>query len=128
MDIGTAKPDAAERARVAHHLIDILDPTEAYSAARFRADALAAMSEIRARGRLPLLVGGTMLYFKALREGLSALPHGRSAPCAPRLDAAPRATAGPRCTRSSRASTRTTARAWRRTTRSASSARSKCTR
>jgi tRNA dimethylallyltransferase len=74
MDIGTAKPDAATRARLPHHLIDILDPTEAYSAARFRADALAAVTAIRARGRVPLLVGGTMLYFKALREGLSALP------------------------------------------------------
>ena len=74
MDIGTAKPDAATRERVTHHLIDIVDPTEAYSAARFRADALAAAGEIRARGRVPLFVGGTMLYFKALIEGLSALP------------------------------------------------------
>jgi tRNA dimethylallyltransferase len=74
MDIGTAKPDAATRARVPHHLVDILDPTEAYSAARFRADALTAVAAIRARGRIPLLVGGTMLYFKALIEGLSALP------------------------------------------------------
>jgi tRNA dimethylallyltransferase len=74
MDVGTAKPDAATRARVRHHLIDILDPAEAYSAARFRADALAAVAAIRARGRLPLLVGGTMLYFKAFTEGLSALP------------------------------------------------------
>jgi len=83
MDIGTAKPDAATRARVPHHLIDILDPTQAYSAARFRADALAAVAAIRARGRVPLLVGGTMLYFKALREGLSALP-----PADPRVRAA----------------------------------------
>jgi tRNA dimethylallyltransferase len=74
MDIGTAKPDPATRARVPHHLIDVIDPTEAYSAARFRADALAAAAAIRARGRMPLFVGGTMLYFKALREGLSALP------------------------------------------------------
>jgi len=74
MDIGTAKPDAATRARVAHHLIDIIDPTESYSAARFCRDALAAIAEIRARGRLPILCGGTMLYFKALSEGLSALP------------------------------------------------------
>ena len=74
MDIGTAKPDAATRARVPHHLVDLLDPTEAYSAARFRADALSAIAAIRARGRVPLLVGGTMLYFKALAEGLSALP------------------------------------------------------
>jgi tRNA dimethylallyltransferase len=74
MDIGTAKPDAATRARVAHHLVDLIDPDQAYSAARFRADALAAMAEIRGRGRIPLLVGGTMLYVKALREGLSRLP------------------------------------------------------
>ncbi|HKY92175.1 MAG TPA: tRNA (adenosine(37)-N6)-dimethylallyltransferase MiaA [Nevskiaceae bacterium] len=74
MDIGTAKPDAATRARVPHHLIDLVDPSEPYSAARFRADALAAIEAIRARGREPLLVGGTMLYFKALREGLNAMP------------------------------------------------------
>jgi len=74
MDIGTAKPDAAERAAVPHHLIDIIEPTEAYSAARFAADARRLIGEIRARGRLPLLVGGTMLYFKALREGIDAMP------------------------------------------------------
>jgi tRNA dimethylallyltransferase len=74
MDVGTAKPTAAERASVQHHLIDILDPTEAYSAARFRADALATVHAIAARRRAPLLVGGTMLYFKALREGLSDIP------------------------------------------------------
>ncbi|MDD5299903.1 MAG: tRNA (adenosine(37)-N6)-dimethylallyltransferase MiaA [Gallionella sp.] len=74
MDIGTAKPDAATLARAPHHLIDIIDPTEAYSAAAFRHDALRLMADITARGRIPLLVGGTMLYFKALREGLSALP------------------------------------------------------
>jgi tRNA dimethylallyltransferase len=74
MDIGTAKPDAAARARVAHHLVDLIDPDQSYSAARFRADALAAIAGIRRRGRIPLLVGGTMLYFKALREGLSRLP------------------------------------------------------
>ena len=74
MDIGTAKPDAAARARVVHHLVDLIDPDQSYSAARFRADALAAMAGIRSRGRIPLLVGGTMLYFKALREGLSRLP------------------------------------------------------
>ncbi len=79
MDIGTAKPSAAERAAVPHHLIDIVDPTEAYSAAQFRADALSHMREIAARGRVPLLVGGTMLYFKALREGLSALPQADAA-------------------------------------------------
>jgi tRNA dimethylallyltransferase len=74
MDIGTAKPDAALRARIPHHLIDVIDPDAAYSAARFRAEALAAIAEIRARGAVPLLVGGTMLYFDALRRGLSALP------------------------------------------------------
>lgn len=74
MDIGTAKPDAATRARLPHHLIDLIDPTESYSAARFCADAIEAMAAIRMRGRLPILAGGTMLYFKALTEGLSALP------------------------------------------------------
>ena len=74
LDIGTAKPDAATRARVPHHLIDLIDPTEAYSAARFRRDALDAVPAIRIRGRVPIVVGGTMLYFKALREGLSRLP------------------------------------------------------
>ncbi|MEO8303804.1 MAG: tRNA (adenosine(37)-N6)-dimethylallyltransferase MiaA [Betaproteobacteria bacterium] len=74
MDIGTAKPDRETRARVAHHLIDVIDPTDAYSAARFRADAMQAIAGIRERGAVPLVVGGTMLYFKALSEGLSALP------------------------------------------------------
>jgi tRNA dimethylallyltransferase len=74
MDIGTAKPDGATRARVPHHLIDIVEPTESYSAARFRADAIRAIAGIRERGALPLVVGGTMLYFKTLTEGLSALP------------------------------------------------------
>ena len=74
MDVGTAKPSAAERRAVPHHLIDILDPTESYSAAQFRADAVNLIREISARARTPLLVGGTMLYFKALREGLSDLP------------------------------------------------------
>ena len=79
MNVGTAKPSAAERAQVPHHLLDIIDPTESYSAARFRGDALRLMNEIRARGRLPLLVGGTMLYLKALREGLSDLPQADAA-------------------------------------------------
>ena len=79
MNVGTAKPSAAERAQVPHHLLDIIDPTESYSAARFRSDALRLMNEIRARGRLPLLVGGTMLYLKALREGLSDLPQADAA-------------------------------------------------
>ena len=74
MDIGTAKPGAAERAAVPHHLIDLIEPEQAYSAARFVHDAVAAAAAIRARGRLPLLVGGTMLYFKALRDGLDAMP------------------------------------------------------
>ncbi len=74
MDIGTAKPSAADRAAVPHHLIDILDPTQVYSAARFAADARRLVGEIRGRGRLPVLVGGTLLYFKALREGLDVLP------------------------------------------------------
>ena len=71
MDIGTAKPGAAELARAPHRLIDICTPVEAYSAARFRDDALREMAEISARGRIPLLVGGTMLYFRALQYGLS---------------------------------------------------------
>lgn len=74
MDIGSAKPTAAEQARVPHHLIDIRDPAEAYSAAQFRVDALRVMAEITARGRIPLLVGGTMLYFKVLRDGLARMP------------------------------------------------------
>ena len=74
MDIGTAKPGAEERALVPHHLIDIIEPSEAYSAARFVVDAQRLIGEISARGNLPLLVGGTMLYFKALFEGLDAMP------------------------------------------------------
>ena len=74
MDIGTAKPDLDTRLRVPHHLIDVIDPTENYSAARFRDDALKIMADIVERGCVPLLTGGTMLYFKALREGLSELP------------------------------------------------------
>ena len=74
MDIGTAKPTASELKAAPHRLLDILDPAQAYSAADFRRDALAEMAEITAAGRIPLLVGGTMLYFKALLEGLSPLP------------------------------------------------------
>ena len=74
MDIGTAKPDAGTLAQAPHHLIDLIEPTEAYSAAQFRADALRLMADITARGRIPLLVGGTMLYFNALQNGLSDLP------------------------------------------------------
>ncbi|WP_325919020.1 tRNA (adenosine(37)-N6)-dimethylallyltransferase MiaA [Pseudomonas frederiksbergensis] len=74
MDIGTAKPSKALLAEFPHRLIDILDPTEAYSAADFRRDALQAMAEITARGKIPLLVGGTMLYYKALVDGLADMP------------------------------------------------------
>jgi tRNA dimethylallyltransferase len=79
MDLGTAKPTAAERAAVPHHLIDIIDPDRSYSAAQFCADATRLMREIIGRGRVPLLAGGTMLYFKALREGLSELPQADAA-------------------------------------------------
>ena len=74
MDIGSAKPDAGTLARAPHRLIDICDPAEPYSAARFRDDALREMADITAQGRIPLLVGGTMLYFRALLNGLSTLP------------------------------------------------------
>lgn len=74
MDIGTAKPDAAMQAQFPHRLINLITPEERYSAARFRTDALREMADITARGRIPLLVGGTMLYVKALREGLADLP------------------------------------------------------
>ena len=74
MDIGTAKPSDAIRADVPHHLIDILSPTQSYSAGRFAADARDALAGIAARGRLPLLVGGTLLYLRALRDGLAELP------------------------------------------------------
>jgi tRNA dimethylallyltransferase len=79
MDIGTAKPTAAEQAQVAHHLIDIRDPLQAYSAADFANDALRLIPAIQARGRHPLLVGGTMLYLKALMEGLDDLPKADAA-------------------------------------------------
>lgn len=74
MDIGTAKPSADELAAVPHHLIDILDPSESYSVRQFRDDALRLVGEIHSRGKLPLLVGGTILYFKGLRDGLDDLP------------------------------------------------------
>ena len=74
MDIGTAKPSADDQALCPHHLIDIVSPEEAYSAARFAADARALIAAIQARGNIPLLAGGTMLYIKALRDGLSDLP------------------------------------------------------
>ncbi|MDQ6576329.1 MAG: tRNA (adenosine(37)-N6)-dimethylallyltransferase MiaA [Haemophilus parahaemolyticus] len=78
MDIGTAKPSPEELAKAPHRLIDILDPAESYSAMNFRVDALKEMAEITANGRIPLLVGGTMLYYKALIEGLSPLPSANS--------------------------------------------------
>ena len=74
MDIGTAKPTEAERAEVPHHLIDVIEPTQAYSAAQFVADTRRVATDISARGALPLLVGGTMLYFKALFDGLDDMP------------------------------------------------------
>ncbi|MBB5410711.1 tRNA dimethylallyltransferase [Paraburkholderia sp. HC6.4b] len=86
MDIGTAKPTAEERAVAPHHLIDIVDPADSYSAAQFRADTLRLVGEIHARGRLPLLVGGTMLYYKALTQGLNDLP-AADAEVRARLDA-----------------------------------------
>jgi len=74
MDVGTAKPTPEERAQVRHHLVDLIDPTERYSAGRFRGDCVGAIVEIQKRGKIPLLVGGTMLYYKALTHGLDALP------------------------------------------------------
>ena len=74
LDIGTAKPGADERSRVPHHLIDVIEPTQAYSVGRFRDDALRIVREIHSRGRLPILAGGTMLYFSALTRGLADLP------------------------------------------------------
>lgn len=74
MDIGTAKPDAAEQARIRHHLLDILDPAESYSAAQFRDDALERIRDIQLRERIPVLCGGTMLYYRALQQGLHDLP------------------------------------------------------
>lgn len=79
MDIGTAKPDALTLAQAPHRLIDIIEPTASYSAAQFRSDALKHMAGITARGKIPLLVGGTMLYFKALQQGLSTLPQADTA-------------------------------------------------
>ncbi|MBS1140536.1 MAG: tRNA isopentenyltransferase [Proteobacteria bacterium] len=78
MDVGTAKPDRATLARYPHRLIDLITPEESYSAARFRADALTAMAEITAAGKVPVLVGGTMMYFRALLHGLADLPQADS--------------------------------------------------
>ncbi|WP_199883009.1 tRNA (adenosine(37)-N6)-dimethylallyltransferase MiaA [Pseudoalteromonas sp. T1lg75] len=79
MDIGTAKPTAAELAKAPHRLIDIIDPADSYSMADFRSDALAHIKELHAQGKVPLLVGGTMMYFKGLLEGLSPLPEADEA-------------------------------------------------
>ncbi len=79
MDIGTAKPNAEELAKAPHRLIDIIDPAESYSMADFRSDALAHIKELHAQGKVPLLVGGTMMYFKGLLEGLSPLPEADEA-------------------------------------------------
>jgi tRNA dimethylallyltransferase len=79
MDIGTAKPSAAERSRVPHHLLDLVDPDERYSAGQFRADAIRAVQDVLQRKRIPLLVGGTMLYYRTLVAGLDELPPANSA-------------------------------------------------
>ena len=79
MDIGTAKPSDVERARLPHHLIDLVEPTESYSAAKFRADAIRAVAEVLSRDRIPLIVGGTMLYYRALAQGLDELPAAQPA-------------------------------------------------
>jgi tRNA dimethylallyltransferase len=95
MDVGTAKPSPATREAVPHHLIDICDPAESYSAGRFRRDALRLVTEIRARGRVPLLVGGTMLYFRALTRGIAPLPEADPGLRA-RIEARARETGWPR--------------------------------
>ena len=82
MDVGTAKPSAAEQAAAPHHLLDILDPVQSYSAAQFVADARRLVGEIRARGRWPLLAGGTMMYFKALVDGIDDMPVANLLICA----------------------------------------------
>jgi len=74
MDVGTAKPSATDLRRVRHHLIDLIEPTQSYSAGRFRADAVRAIGEIQGRGKVPLLVGGTMLYYRTLAQGIDTLP------------------------------------------------------
>ena len=94
MDIGTSKPAVAVRAQVPHHLIDICDPAERYSAGRFRRDALQLIGEIRARGHVPLLTGGTMLYFRALMHGIAPLPEA-DAEVRSRIDARARQSGWP---------------------------------
>ena len=99
MNIGTAKPDVETLTKAPHHLIDIIDPTSTYSAANFRSDALRLMADITARGKIPLLVGGTMLYFKALQGGLSGLP-GAQPEVRARLDARAALIGWPACMKS----------------------------
>ena len=125
MDIGTAKPTADELAEAPHHLIDIRSPLERYSAAEFVADARSLMDDIVARGRIPLLVGGTMLYFKALAEGLSDLPPANPAIRARLMPGLP-CWAGRPCIRNWPGLTRRQLHAWPPTTASGSSARWKC--
>lgn len=125
MDIGTAKPTRDERARVPHHLIDIIDPADSYSAASFRADTLRLIGEIAARGNTPLLAGGTMLYYKALTQGLNDLP-GADPALRAELDADAARDGWPALHARSRGSIRRPPRGSRRTMRSASSARSRC--
>ena len=125
MDIGTAKPSLAERAQVRHHLLDILEPTQAYSVARFVADARALISEIITRGHFPLLVGGTMLYFKALFDGLDEMPAADHEVRAQLVAQAAR-DGSTCCTTSLKVWTRLQQRDWRQVTRSVFSARWRC--
>ncbi len=97
MDIGTAKPSAEELAKAPHALVNIIDPLESYSAGDFRSDALRLMKEICARGNTPLLVGGTMLYYKALVDGLSPLPSAVTLPFELKLNSKLPRKAGRRC-------------------------------
>jgi hypothetical protein len=121
MNLGTAKPDPATLARYPHRLIDLITPEQSYSAARFCADALAAMAEITAAGKVPLLVGGTILYFRALLQGLAELPQPTRR-CAPKSTPRQPCTAGRRSTPAWPASTRPRRPACTRPTASACSA------
>ena len=127
MDVGTAKPDRETLARYPHRLIDIITPEQSYSAARFCADALSAMAEITAAGKVPLLVGGTILYFRALLQGLAELPQADPALRAeidgPALMPRPRLKAGRRSTPAWLSSTRKQPPACTRPTASACNAR-----
>ena len=128
MDVGTAKPDPATLARVPHALVDIRDPEQGYSAAEFRADALRAMDEARENGRVPLLVGGTGLYFRALTRGLSGLPEADAGVRAALEAEARQRRLGGACTGAWRRPTHWPRRASTPTTRSGSSARSRSSR